>query len=440
MSSFTPGRALVIGVGAYDDERWDVPTATRDAAELHALLIDPARGGYDAGKAELLVDARATREEIVRALRRLADRCDEQSIALISLTCHGAMGDDGLYYLASSDARFTRDGIAAGTGLSVRTLAAALRDISAGRVLLIVNACSSGQLLARLDREAVAPEMPMEPARGAMLPDQAADELLATGAGRAVITASKADQRSYFQPRDTHSYFGQALLDAFGGSAASASGGYIGLYELYEGVYTQVRAVTQRRVREAQEPVLTVVQNVGPFPVARYPGATSSASAAISQRRPDELPVRVVPQTVVQAIGQGATAINAAEGSRVQVNNSPLISFGSNSSFGNVSIGDVAGGDIIKTTVNAGGPAERAIDPLRELPRLRERVAAARNVDEDARDEAASKLELAHKALSRGDAVKAQQRIDEALALLRPMNNGYIDSIVRKIEAVRDAL
>lgn len=438
MPPFPLGRALVIGVGAYDDERWNVPTATRDAQGLHALLADPDGAGYGAGQTELLLDARATQAEIVRALRRLADRCDAQSIALISFTCHGAMGDDGLYYLASSDARFTKDGIAGGSGLSIRVLAAALRDIPAGRLLVIVNACSSGELLARYRRESIAPDPVAVPAAGAMLPDQDADALLATGAGRAVITASRADQLSYFQPDDQHSYFGQALLDAFKGSAVSALGGYIGLYELYEGVYRQVRNVTLQRLQKPQEPVLTLVQNVGPFVLARYPRA-SSDSQAISQRRPDELSVRARPETVINAIGQNATAINAAAGSRVQVNNSPLINFGSGSSFGNVSIGDVAGGDIIKTGVG-GAAAERTLDPLRELPRLREQVAAARNIDTTPRDEAADKLDLALLDLTRSDHLKARQRIEAALALLRPMNNGYLASLVRKLEAVRDAL
>jgi hypothetical protein len=64
----------------------------------------------------------------------------------------------------------------------------------------------------------------------------------------------------------------------------------------------------------------------------------------------------------------------------------------------------------------------------------------ARNVDEDSRDEAASKLDLAHKALARGDSARAGQRVAEALDLLRPMNNGYINSVVRKLEALQQTL
>jgi hypothetical protein len=437
MAPFERGQALLIGVGIYNDSRWDVPAASNDARSLHELLVDPDRGGYGRGQTELLLDEAATHEEIVRALRRLADRCDERSVAVIGFTGHGALGDDGLYSLATSDTRFVGQGIAAGTGLSVPLLVRALREIPAGQLLLLVNACSSGELLANVDRDAVAPEaIPVS----SMLPDRAADELLATGAGRAIITASRADQLSYFQPLDRHSYFGQALLDAFAGSAASAYSGYIGLYELYEGVYRQVRDVTLRRLGVAQEPMLTVVQGRGPFPLARYPRSTGEG-APLRQQLAGDLPVRAVPQNVVQAIGQGATAINAGDNSTINVNNSKLIDFGSNSSFGNITIGDVAGGDIIKTTTGAGtASAAPPPDPLRELSALRDRVEAARNVDEYLRDEAAAALYRAQTALARNDRARAYERLGEALAILAQLDNGYVRSLARKIQTLRDSL
>jgi hypothetical protein len=67
-------------------------------------------------------------------------------------------------------------------------------------------------------------------------------------------------------------------------------------------------------------------------------------------------------------------------------------------------------------------------------------VAVARNVDEDERDNAANLLNQAHRALGQGDSGKARQRIADAIAILRAMNNGYITSVVRKLEALEQAL
>ena len=441
MAPFPRGQALVVGVGSYGDPRWDAPTAAQDAQGVYVTLVDPALGGYGRGQAELLLDADATHDGVLLALRRLADRCAVDSVALVSLTCHGAQGADGLYYLATHGTRFTpppQEQIVKGTGLHIGELARALRDIPARQLLLLVNACFAGHVGATLGRNGIAPEY-AERATGLMLPDEAGNELLTSGEGRAIITASRADQRSYFQADAQHSYFGQALIDALKGSAAGATSGYIGLYELYEGLYRQVRDVTLRRLGAPQEPMLTLLQNVGPFPVASYAHA-GGGDGRIAQQPPANTSVRVVERDVIAAIGQGATAIKAEQGSTVTVDNSKLIDFGGATVMGGVRIGDVARGNIIKINSPTGAPDEQAPDPLRDLPILRERVATARNVDEDARDEAAGKLDLAHKALLRNDATKARQRVDEALSILRLMDNGYVRSVVRKIEALRGLL
>jgi len=441
MAPFPRGQALVVGVGSYGDPRWDAPTATRDAQGAYDTLVDPALGGYGRGQAELLLNAAATREGVLLALRRLADRCATDSVALVSLTCHGAQGEDGLYYLATHGTRFTpppQEQIVKGTGLHIGELARALRDIPARQLLLLVNACFAGHVGAALSSGAIAPDE-AERASGLMLPDDSGNELLASGEGRAIITASRADQRSYFQADEQHSYFGQALLDALKGSAAGATSGYVGLYELYEGLYRQVRDATLRRLGAPQEPVLTLLQNVGPFPVASYPRA-SAGDGRIAQQPPANTLVRVVERDLIAAIGQDATAIKAEQGSTVTVDNSKLIDFGGATVMGGVRIGDVARGDIIKINSPTGAPDEQAPDPLRDLPILRERVATARNVDEDERDEAAGKLDLAHKALLRGDVAKARERVDEALGLLHAMDNGYVRSVVRKLDALREQL
>lgn len=443
MAPFTRGRALVIGVGEYGDPRWNVPTATRDAEGVYNTLVDPNLGGYGRGDVALLRNAEANRAGILAALKLLANRCTPESVALICITSHGAPGDDGRYYLATSDARFSENAapkIVKDTGLDTATLARALRDIPARQLLLIVNACSSGAVLEKIDTATLAPD---EPVAGAMLPDAAVDELLKESEGRAILTASRADQLSYFLPEQTYSYFGQALIDGLEGSAANAASGYVGLYDLYEGVFRKVHNTVWRRHGIVQEPVLTVVQNVGPFPVASYPRAISGDERQLDNGLPSDIPpARVVERDVITATGTGATAIKAEQGSRVTVDNSKLIDFGGATVMGGVNIGNVAKGDIINinSPTGVGSPGDLPPDPKRDLPILRERVATARNVDEDAREAATDALDLAYTALTRDNKTKARKHVDEALALLRPIDNGYVRSVVRKIEALREAM
>ncbi len=418
MPGFPQGHALVIGVGAYADSRWNVPTAARDAQGLAQVLGDPAAGGYSLRNLELVCDREATRDGVLRALQRLADRVGPDSVVLISFSCHGAQGTDGLYYLATHDAAFAEDGrIVAGSGLSIVDLVRALRQIGSRHLLILVNACYAGQLGSRIGPLDLAPEEAA--GHGRMLPYEAGDELLASGQGRAIITASRPEQRSYFLSDREHSFFGQALIDAISGAGISGYSGYVGLFELYESVHRQVTGAVLRAVGKAQEPVLTLLQGVGTFPVASYRGATGRAEL-LSARPPAGAAVREVPP------------INLTYTDKRSV-----VSFEGATIMGDARIGNVVQGNL---TVIGGGhappPEEEPDDPLRRLPLLRARVEVARNVDEDARDDAVNKLKQAERALGQGDRARAQQRIEEALAILRAMNNGYINSVVRKLEAL----
>lgn len=140
-----------------------------------------------------------------------------------------------------------------------------------------------------------------------------------------------------------------------------------------------------------------------------------------------------------RADSSGATGIKAEAGSMVAIDNRKVVDFSDATVMGSVSFGDVVHGGIINRGLLV-QEADQALKPLRDLAILREQVAAALNVDEDARDEAAAKLGLAHKTLEHGDRAKALQCIDEALGLLRPINNGSMRAIVRKLEALRDLL
>lgn len=419
MAGFPQGHALVVGVGEYSDRRWNVPTATRDAADFAAALQDPGSGGYSPANVELLGGAAATREGVLAALGRLANEAVVGEVALVSFTCHGALGTDGLYYLATVDTRFSPERmIVAGTGISSVELARALRELPARRLLLLVNACFAGHVGARLGTGGIDPESAAGPF-GTMLPNEVGRELVSTGEGRAIITAGKADQLSFLLEHEPHSLFGQALIDAVMGRGVNGASGYIGLFELYDAVYRQVTGAAQRKLGVVQEPALTVLQSVGAFPIASYHGATGSEQL-LSQRPPDGAAVQVVPPITVNV-----------------TNKRSVISFDGATIMGDVRTGNVVEGDL---TIYGDGRTsqddDQAFDPARKLSQLLARVEVARNVDEDARDDAANKLRQAQRALGQGDTAKARLRIDEALFTLRAMNNAYVNSAIKGLEKV----
>lgn len=436
--SFSEGFALVIGVGQYADPSWNVETAERDAQSLYETLIDPQLSAYPRAQVELLTGPAATRDGVLQALGRLAQRAGPERVVLIAFTGHGALGEDGLYYLATADTRFVGgERIARGSGVSVRELAKALGDIQAGHLLLVLNSCFSGVAGEKLGTQGFGPE------RGSLIPEDERKLVLNTGEGRAVITACRADQRSYFAPDSQHSYFGQALIDALRGTGVTYAGGYVGLFELYNALYPQVRRATGPAL--PQEPLLTVLQAAGPFPIARYPGASEAGDRTALEDRPSRSAapgVQFVTREELNAIGAGAMAIRTGDNSPVNIQ-SGLINFGSGVQAGDISIGDVAGGDIIKTSFGAPAahtdPAPQA-DMLARLPWVANQLSTARNVDVVERADAVNDLRIAYTLATQGDRVRAAERLRQAIARMRAMGNSYVNSLAQKAEQALAAL
>jgi hypothetical protein len=67
MPTFTSGHALLIGVGAYQDSRWNAPITVADATGVADALRDPTVSAYPDGQVTLLTDAQATRDGVALA-------------------------------------------------------------------------------------------------------------------------------------------------------------------------------------------------------------------------------------------------------------------------------------------------------------------------------------------------------------------------------------
>ena len=402
MALFTHGHALLIGVGSYQNEKWNAPVTRADAQAVADALRDPLVGGYPPEQVALLHDAAATTAGVTTALTALAARTTAQDTVLIFFCGHGALGTDGVYRFGTHDAAFAGGAISAGTGLSAPDLLALLRAIPAQKLLLVVNACFSGHLSPTLGGEVL----------GAPVAATLGPEVLATGEGRALITASRPAQYSHYLRNAPQTFFGQALLDGLRGAAAR--GGQVGLYDLYQHVYTQVKQQVAATVNAAQEPVLTITQGVGPFPLAQAPAGSGNLGAPL-QEPPGDTAAALYPRSVIQAWGQGAQAAVAHGGN---IDQSKLIDFGNAQIKGNVSLGDVARGDITKVTINVNtATAAQAHDTpalLAQIARAKDAVAQLADAPKGQRRDIAYALDSAHDAGDEGDTARLLEKLTEA--------------------------
>lgn len=323
---FTHGHALIIGIGSYQHEpALNVPITAADAQAVATVLCDPQYCGYPETQVTLLTNDRATRSNILSALADLAARAQPTDTVLIFYSGHGEYSADGLYQLTTHDTRLAQGTVVAGTAISQPELLAKLRAIPAQRLVLLINACHAGELSPVLGNS-------NQPFIGQPLPQQAADALLATGSGRIIITACRERQVAYIGPGPL-TIFAQALTAGLRGQGLSGRAGYISAFDLYthlyfavgEAVATQVPAFLRQRYGDTQEPELTVLKGVGPFPLALYRGATLLGDFPTDHRPPDGTALREVAPARSQWAFQQALSGAGAIGIAGSVTNSPIV-------------------------------------------------------------------------------------------------------------------
>jgi len=368
---FPAAHALLIGIGNYAHvPQLNVPITAADARAVAAVLYDPQFCGYPPEQVTLLSGTTASRDGVLAAFDALAARVGEGDTVFVFYAGHGEYGDDG-YYLTTHDTRLAGRKVAVGTGLRESELIAKLRAIKAKRVLLIINACHSGEISPVLTPGA-------EPQTGITLPPQVSAALLGTGEGRVIISACRENQYSFIGPGPL-TLFTQVLVDGLQGKGVSSNRGYISIFDLYthlyfaldEAVPRTVSAAVRQKYGEKQEPELTILKGVGPFAVALWRGATTLGDFDAAGSPPESTAVREVNPAYSQAMLRqhqqhigGNARVGAAVAGDVHGNVTVTqqgdsgqrggVNFGSGGQFGNVSIGDVAGRDIIRTDITQG--------------------------------------------------------------------------------------
>ena len=358
--SFTQGHALLIGVGTYQHEpRLNVPITAADAEAVGAVLRDPAFCGYPEAQVKVLRDAAASRGGILAALDALAARAGEGDTVLLFFCGHGDFGDDGDYYLTTHDTRLKGGKVISGSGLRQGELIEKLRAVKAKRLLLLVNACHSGELAPTLG--------PGEASfTGAPLPSNTAAALLATGEGRIIITACREDQLSYIGNGDL-TLFTDTLVNGLRGQGTSSTRGYISAFDLYTHLYFTIEEAVREQYGAAQEPELTVLKGVGPFAVSLFRGATTLGEIDGAAPPPEDTAVREVSPKQAQArltqiIGASYQANLTGNGAIAQGPGAQAVGAGGvligGKNTGNINTGtqiDTGGGAYVRGHVTAGG-------------------------------------------------------------------------------------
>ena len=251
MPQFDGGRAFIIGVADYTDPNLRIASGitVKEAQKVESLLKKQTVCAYPEAGVKLVTNP--DREYLLREFKAFVEKVAGDSTAstvILFYAGHGVEGTDKKYYFTTRDTKLTTELKAVpDTAVGSDELMVEIRKIGTKKMLFVVNACFSGNVMPSLSPGEKLPGLPPPKSLGV--------EFLATGEGRALISACRPDQRSYFSNSSELSYFGSGLADGLEGNGINPGSGYIGLFELYLHVYDQVTA-TVVKLGAKQDPMI----------------------------------------------------------------------------------------------------------------------------------------------------------------------------------------
>ena len=233
--------ALVVGINRFQDKT--VPQlnyAVKDSTDFAKYLTDPNGGRFRPDRVKTLTDEKATLVGVREGLGWLRQNVQPEDLVVIYLSSHGSPRDidpNGVSYIIMNDTKLGDSAELYATSLQMIDLVQQInREIRARRLVLLLDTCYSGDASAagrvggdvsrRGSAEGSRRLAPVWAATAAPPANSPADaafsaalETIKMGTGRAVITASRANEESFENPSYHNGYFTYYLLDTLRKSA-----------------------------------------------------------------------------------------------------------------------------------------------------------------------------------------------------------------------------
>ena len=238
---------LAVGADDYAPAYPDLEFAVVDAQAVADEFMRQEGGMYTRVYATTLIDGDATRDNIFAALREFGEM-KPQDVLLLFFSGHGVRdrGRSGrirYYYLPAGVTPATL----ASRAMAWEDFTGEIRRLNAGRVILLLDACHSGDVSSGASNEKVAASL--------------------AGDVGIVFTSSSGNEFSYEDRSWGHGAFTRALLDGLRGKADFTGDAVIDWSELQLYVSTAVRAMTQG----SQNPMVPRLEQFANFELARVP-------------------------------------------------------------------------------------------------------------------------------------------------------------------------
>jgi len=142
---------LAVGVSMYQDPDMRLDLAAKDALDFGAAWNEQKGRLYSGVEVRALTDAQATKGNILDGLEWLQRQVTDKDVAVLFFAGHGINDSTGVFYLLPVDADMEKLKRTAISQSDITSTVAAI----AGKVLVFMDACHSGNLMGKLKRRGV---------------------------------------------------------------------------------------------------------------------------------------------------------------------------------------------------------------------------------------------------------------------------------------------
>ena len=239
---------LAVGVSDYDNPKYKLGLAAKDARDFAAALQDQKGRLYRDVEVKLLTDKKARRCEVLEGLDWLQKQVTSRDIGMLFLAGHGLNDTNGVYYFMPSNADV---GKLKSTSVVFTEIKNTLSNL-AGKSLFFIDTCHSGNVLGG-GRRAISSDI-----TGVI------NELASAENGVVVFSSSTGRQYSLENPDWGNGAFTKALLEGFKGKANYSKTGRITHKMLDFYISERVKEITEGQ----QTPVTQAPGGVPDFPIA----------------------------------------------------------------------------------------------------------------------------------------------------------------------------
>jgi uncharacterized caspase-like protein len=221
-----PRAALIVATGSYSDATLTrLQSTAHDATEMASVLADPDIGSFEVTS---VIDR--TTQEIRLAVEDFLEGRGPADLVVVYMSCHGLLDRQDRLYFAATD---TRNDRLAATAVEASWLWDRLEECRSNCQVVILDCCNSGAFGRAGGKGG--------PDTDLRLPER----FVTQGRGRAILTASRANQRSWEGAPTGEvggpSVFTSALAEGLRTGAADLDGdGYVSVEEAYKYAYRKV--------------------------------------------------------------------------------------------------------------------------------------------------------------------------------------------------------